>query len=241
MQADSNPANPPNRDEYAQAVAHSFNIAARVYDSARRRLIPCFDDFYSTAVELAVGTASAPRILDLGAGTGLFSQMLLDARPNTRLTLIDSADAMLAQARERFAGDQRVDFVACDYMSYEPAENFDAVVSALSIHHLADADKARLYRRAFAWLRPGGRFVNADQALGDGPLTEGHYQNAWRASVLASDLPRSEFQASCERRKLDQSALLADQLRWLKEAGFAEVDCPYRFYTFAVLWAIRAA
>jgi tRNA (cmo5U34)-methyltransferase len=56
------------------ASTASFNRDAAGYDAMRRRLIPCFDDFYGTALTL-IGDwkpQKALRVLDVGAGTGLF-------------------------------------------------------------------------------------------------------------------------------------------------------------------------
>jgi cyclopropane fatty-acyl-phospholipid synthase-like methyltransferase len=44
--------------------------------------------------------------------------------------------------------------------------DFDAIVSALAIHHLEDAEKRSLFARIHERLRPGGVFVNAEQVVG---------------------------------------------------------------------------
>src|ERR1700722_11910538 len=86
-----------------------FSAGAQGYDAVRRNLIPCFDGFYGSALEVigdwAGARASATLdVLDLGAGTGLFSAMVASRLPRARLHLIDASDAMLAQAGHRFAG-----------------------------------------------------------------------------------------------------------------------------------------
>ena len=58
-------------------ILTKFDEIAQKYDSQRRKLIPCFDDFYNTAASLVQLENEAPRILDLGAGTGLFSSYML--------------------------------------------------------------------------------------------------------------------------------------------------------------------
>ena len=225
---------------HTEAVRASFERTADRYDAARRHLIPCFDDFYGTAVALADPRAANARILDLGAGTGLYSAMLRAAYPDAHLTLLDSADDMLGRARERFRHDHRVEFVGADYRDYAPGATFDVVVSALSIHHLPHQDKRELFARVHGWLAPGGRFVNADQARGDGDDMEAYYDRNWLSRVEATGLQRSEITASLERRKLDINAPLMDQLGWLREAGFARVDCVYRNHAFAVFWGWKA-
>src|SRR5271169_5849693 len=85
-------------------VQVAFDSAAGDYDRTRRQLVPCFDDFYRTVVErLPFASADAPRVLDLGAGTGLLAAKVLAAYPNAEITLVDVAGAMLAQARKRLS------------------------------------------------------------------------------------------------------------------------------------------
>lgn len=223
-------------------IRAKFNAGATGYDQQRRLLIPCFDDFYHTAARLASIERPAPRVLDLGAGTGIFSAMLLARCPDARITLVDLADEMLVQARERFRENPDVDCISANYGDENCAifdETYDVIISALSIHHLDHAGKQRLFGRVYQSLAPGGRFVNADQALGDGPITESVCWNDWRDQVESSGLTRAQLDASYERRKLDRTARLVDQLNWMKAAGFREVDCPYRFFTFAVFVGIR--
>jgi SAM-dependent methyltransferase len=49
-----------------------------------------------------------------------------------------------------------------------PPGSVDLVVSSYALHHLRDADKARLVKAAFGWLRPGGQLVIADMMFGRG-------------------------------------------------------------------------
>ena len=68
-------------------IQEAFNAAAVDYDSLRRILIPCFDDFYKTAVEIIPSERTASiKVLDLGAGTGLYSGMVQSVFPNARLS-----------------------------------------------------------------------------------------------------------------------------------------------------------
>ena len=61
-----------------------FDEASRQYDSQRRKVIPCFDDYYGIATFFATTKMENPKILDLGAGTGLFSSFILKKYPKMR-------------------------------------------------------------------------------------------------------------------------------------------------------------
>ena len=224
-------------------VKQTFDGVAASYDAHRRQLIPCFDGFYDAAVELAAtAPGPAPRILDLGSGTGLLAALILRRLPDARFTLLDISEAMLAQARTRFAGSPaHVEIRVGDHATADLGGPWDAIVSALSIHHLTDADKRRLYARAFAALAPGGIFVNADNVTAEDPAVQARARAAWVAGIRASGLGEAELAAAMQRTHVDILAPLAPQLAWLREAGFTEVDCTYKWHHFVVFSGRRRA
>ncbi|MFC7548722.1 class I SAM-dependent methyltransferase [Plantactinospora sp. GCM10030261] len=207
------------------------------FDVMRRKLIPSFDLIYSSGVHAVVETVPAnARILDLGAGTGLLGGAILDRLPDAELVLVDHSDAMLAKARERFAGNPRVTVEVGDIRDPLPAGPFDAVVSGLAIHHLTHEGKQNLFQRIREVLTPQGVFVNVEQLAGPTPAVEAMYDLQHEAHVQRMDCPPDEWAAGRERMKLDICATLEDQLEWLRKAGFGQVDClakDWRFGTYA--------
>jgi tRNA (cmo5U34)-methyltransferase len=218
-------------------IKQLFDANASHYDPERRQLIPCFDDFYGMALSLVESTNPAPHILDLGAGTGLFSAMVLQKYPDARLTLVDLSDKMLASAQERFKQESNVDYIVADYTTYNFSQAYDFVISSLSIHHLTHPLKRQLFSTIHTLLRDGGSFINADQAQGHTPQADAYYRKCWLESVHQSGLAQSSIEASLKRRALDINASVADQLLWLEQAGFADVDCVYKYFDFAVFYA----
>ena len=114
-----------------------FNLIAEQYDQNRRKFIPCFDDYYQSTTKLIAANLAKPtRILDLGAGTGLLSYFWYQQFPTSEYVLVDIAEEMLNIARKRFAGLDNVSCQILDYAQELPAAEFDAIISAHSIHHL---------------------------------------------------------------------------------------------------------
>ncbi|MBI5523664.1 MAG: methyltransferase domain-containing protein [Desulfarculus sp.] len=220
-------------------IGQAFNHASREYDRLRRKFIPCFDDFYGVALSLlprakACGDERPIPMLELGAGTGLFSAMVLEAIPCARLTLVDLAPQMLEQARQRLAGQEaRLTILEADYLRSELGGPYQAVFSALSIHHLEDQDKRTLFVKINALLAPGGVFVNADQVLGSSQAVQDFHHSLWMRQVLQAGITPAQMAQARERMTFDRLATLEDQLAWLRQAGFIDVDSHYRHYGFA--------
>lgn len=217
-------------------VASTFSKWASQYDRSRRQLIPCFDEFYAAAIQvLPFAATDAIDVLDLGAGTGLLSAFVLEAFPNVRLTLLDASPEMLDIARNRFhSSPGRVAYVVADYTHELPSGEFDAVVSAVSIHHLDEAEKRTLWREIFKVLRPGGIFVNADQVLGRTAAEESMFRESWLCEVKERGVSAADLAGALERMREDKSSTLEVQLAGLTAAGFADVGSAFQEKSFAV-------
>ena len=216
-------------------IREAFNKFATEYDRHREYIIPDMRQYYGTAVWAMETPADKPEILDVGAGTGLLSAFVLEKYPDARLTLMDIAENMLDLARKRFAARPGMKYVVCDYSRSELGGPYDIICSALSIHHLETEDKHRLFHRIHAALRPGGMFVNADQADGETPYFRQRYLDYWNGFLADSPMDPSEHAEILKRRNLlDKNEKLSLQLAWLHEAGFADVDVVYRNRTFIV-------
>jgi tRNA (cmo5U34)-methyltransferase len=217
-------------------IRNAFDAIASEYDAQRQHVIPGFDVFYGTAVWAADWPGSRPAILDIGAGTGLLSALLLEKYPNASLTLLDISEEMLRVAKKRFAGNKNVHYITGDYSIMSLGGRYDLICSALSIHHLTHEDKQGLYQRIYNALNPGGVFVNADQAAGETPALERKYMQYWDEFVLNGPLSDDEQVEILRRRAtLDRNAKLSVQLKWLLDSGFSDVDVVYRNRTFVVL------
>ena len=214
-----------------------FSATASTYDPARAKLIPCFVELYGTAVSLL--PAATGHVLDLGAGTGLLSAWVRERFPDASLHLIDQSEPMLTQARQRFERDPEAIFTLGDYTTCPWGSSYDAIISALSIHHLRDDRKRTLFARILAALKPGGIFLNAEQILQPTPELEAGAQARWLADVRALGATEQQITDSLLRQTEDRCATVADQLRWLREAGFAQVRCAFLSGRFAVLYGTR--
>lgn len=177
--------------------------------------------------------ANARRILDLGTGDGRLLALAKSAltsrdtdhndHPKVEAVAIDFSPAMLEAAGKRFAADSSVAVVAHNLDYPLPAiGKFDAVISCFAIHHLVHERKRALYAEIHGLLNSGGVFCNLEH--------------------VASPTPRlhEEFLRCIgyTRETEDPSNKLLDletQLQWLREIGFVDVDCHWKWRELALL------
>jgi SAM-dependent methyltransferase len=134
---------------------------------------------------------------------------------------------MLDAARERFAGDRRIELVEHDLTEPLPAlGRFDAVVSSMAIHHLEHERKRSLYAEIFDLLEPGGTFANFEHVAS--PSHRLHL-----AFYAAIDEPLEHEDPS--DRLLD----VESQLAWLRQIGFIDVDCYWKWLETALLIGVK--
>jgi tRNA (cmo5U34)-methyltransferase len=169
----------------------------------------------------------ARRVLDLGTGDGRLLALLQADRPGMRGIGLDFSELMLAGARKRFAGDDRVELVEHDLAEPLPAlGRFDAVVSSFAIHHVEHERKRSLYGEVFDLLEPGGVFANFEHV------------------ASPSDRLHAAFFAAIGEplENADPSDRLLDvetQLAWLRELGFEDVDCYWKWLEMALLLGVK--
>ena len=163
------------------------------------------------------------RILDLGTGDGRLLALVRREHPETEAVALDFSPTMLEAARKRFAEDSRVSVVEQNMDASLPAlGKFDAVISSFAIHHLVHERKRELYAEIFGLLNVGGVFCNLEHVAS--PTSRLH----------AEFLQRIGFTVETE----DPSNKLLDveaQLGWLRETGFVDVDCQWKWRELALL------
>ena len=118
---------------------------------------------------------------------------------------------------------------------------WDAIVSALAIHHLDDPAKRDLFARVRGALAPGGVFVNAEQVAGETPWLDAAYVERHERAARALGADDAEWAAAVPRMSHDRCATVCDQLASLRGAGFMDAGCLWRDGRFAVLVARAAA
>jgi tRNA (cmo5U34)-methyltransferase len=165
------------------------------------------------------------RILDLGSGAGRLLAFVKAARPHAEFVALDFSPTMLGELNKLFGKDPSVTIVSHDFDEALPAMGrFDAVISSFAIHHVLHDRKRAIYREVFAMLEPGGAFCNLEHVAS--PTPELH--RAFLKALSSEDEDPSN--------KLLE---LETQLAWLREIGFEEVDCHWKWRELALFSGVK--
>jgi tRNA (cmo5U34)-methyltransferase len=221
-------------------VRQHFEEEARDFDRIILTLIPDYPRMVEALFAAIPFEEAAPfRIIDLGCGTGTVACAVLGAFPNARVTCLDLAENMITMAQAKLTAYPEVRYIVGDFAAIEG--DYDAVISSLALHHLAtDDDKRCFYRRIYESLNPGGIFYNGDVVLASAEALQDVYMKKWvefmRRGVTDEEIEEKwirKYQAE------DRPARLIDQIAWLAEIGFADVDVLWKYYNFAVYGGVR--
>jgi len=170
------------------------------------------------------------RVLDLGTGDGRLLALVRLNNPSIEGVALDFSDPMIEKAEKRFANDNKVTIVKHDFSLPLPKVQlgrFDAIVSSLAIHHLTHSRKKQLYTEIFNILNPKGVFCNLEHV--SSPTENLH----WKFVAAIGWTPETE----------DPSNKLLDvhtQLQWLREIGFMDVDCFWKWLELALLIGFKS-
>jgi tRNA (cmo5U34)-methyltransferase len=178
---------------------------------------------------------TAQRILDLGTGDGRLMALLKivgeaspsENRPSATGIALDFSPVMLEKAKARFQDDRSIEIISHNLDDRLPdLGRFNAIVSSFAIHHVTHDRKRSLYEEIFNLLTPGGVFANLEHVAS--PNQNIHVQFLTKIGYT----PKNE----------DPSNKLLDvetQLGYLREIGFDDVDCYWKWLELALLIGIK--
>jgi tRNA (cmo5U34)-methyltransferase len=171
--------------------------------------------------------ARVDRFLDLGSGDGRLAALVRSAHPNAELVALDFSAVMLQRLRERFGHDPSVTIL--DHSLDHPLPDlgaFETVVSSFAIHHVSHERKRELYGEILHLLNPGGVFCNLEHVASPTPALHMRF-------LAELGIGREEEDAS------NQLLDVETQLKWMREIGFDDVDCTWKWMELALLVGVK--
>ena len=239
----------PSTDHDA-SVWKSSELAAAYLDGIRGAIPLAAEQIDVMLRVIAARDVGVRAVLDLGCGDGLLGAAVLGAYPSAVGVFVDFSQPMLDAAAEKLRDDaRRVQLLALDYGRHDWVSQvagsgpFDVVVSGYSIHHQTDGRKRELYGEIFDMLAPDGVFLNVEHVASASPWVTGIFDDLFVDALHGRHLSeggeksRAEVAEEYYFRPDKVSNILAsvdEQCRWLREIGYADVDCYLRLLELAV-------
>jgi len=224
-----------------QSIA-AYDVSQRVktYDVDMELMHPNRSKMVQIAIEvLPFSNTAALRAIDLGIGTGYFTEQFLNHFAKSSVLGVDGAQAMVELAKERLKSlTSRVEFAIADFRQLPQlvpgAAIADVVFSAYALHHLSRPDKETVLKHVVELLVPGGWFVNADLIVANSPELESLLQELRVAGIVerasgsdnrfADSASTRRFLADLEKNERDQPLTLSEDLAVLRSSGLKNVS-----------------
>lgn len=213
----------------SEDMAQFFDTRARGYEQHMKESVEDFDAFYHGIADALPELGDAPKILDLGVGTGLELDRLFERFPNASVTGIDISAAMLDElARKNRPWIVDLHLITDSFLDLDLGCGvYDAVISSMVLHHWVPRVKLELYRRIHSALLPTGTFVNGDFIVSED-----------ESSVRLASFAATQLN---ERHPLhiDLPLSLDQELTLLAEAGFDAVTTSFKRPKVAIFVASK--
>jgi tRNA (cmo5U34)-methyltransferase len=221
--------------------SRGYRDNADVFILDRRRMLDILQSFYAHFVK----NGTRIKMLDLGCGDGIITEVVARIDPSISATLVDGSADMLGKARERLRGLRRTRYIHSSFQemirSNSVRGRFNFVASSLAIHHLTLEEKKALYEKISGLLERGGYFVNVDVVLAPSERLERWYLSLWKDWIdekkWGLGMAGEGLEGIIERYKNEEENkpdTLQAQLKALRDSGLEDVDCYYQHGIFTV-------
>ena len=138
-----------------------YNSVAKTYDEHTRLSVNDLEEFHSETADI-ISKFHPLKLLDLGCGTGLELSFLFDKMPNLEVVGVDISEEMLKQLKSKYP-DKNIKLINSSYFDIEYGkEEFDCIMSVMSLHHFDSEKKLNLYKKIYNALKKNGRYVETD-------------------------------------------------------------------------------
>lgn len=217
-------------------VKEHFAKQADEYEKLMVKLVPQYLEQHQIIYNLLPEEDKNCRVLDLGCGNGILSELVFQKLPHSFVVGFDLTKNMLNAFEKKLSdysgnfelkqGDFRTDSIGKDY---------DIIIAGLTLHHLTWQEREKFYQDLYSSLNTGGLFIARDIIVDEDQTVMKEQYTYWK-KFMESQGEDPEFWYSKHIEK-DHPMTLADHFAWLRKAGFSKVACQWRQYNFAITTA----
>lgn len=216
-----------------EEVKEHFAKQADTYEELMARLIPQYRAQHGIFYDLLPQDEREYRVLDLGCGNGVLSELVLRKIPRSFVVCFDLTEKMLQACEKKlsaYAG--RFELRQGDYRTDPIGEGYDIIMAGLTLHHLPKAERRRFYPTIYSGLHSGGLLLTRDIIIDEDQSVAQQQYALWKEFMKTQGEDPGFWYAKHIAK--DHPVTLANHCAWLKDAGFSRVACHWRLYNFVI-------
>lgn len=224
---------------------HLYDESALCYDLFIDGFVPQYSMMQERVTEVIIDlvefadTAAPREVLELGTGTGNLAFSILSSFSVSRYWGYESSEHLLDVAKAKLAPFGSVVRIGAeDFRTACWPSQLDLIVSTLTFHYLPHEAKRGMFARAYVALRPGGIFIMGDRIVSkSSKIAKVYYGRMTRFwdRTTRNWTPERRVQHKTQDQSSEEPYYLEDQLKWLTESGFADVECIWKDFNYCAI------
>ncbi len=219
-----------------EQVKEHFAIQADEYEELMVKLVPGYLEQNQIICSLLPNEDKNYRVLDLGCGNGILSELVFQKFPNSYIVGFDLTESMLnafEKKLSRYSG--KCELKQGDFRTDPIGNEYDIIIAGLTLQHLTWEERKIFYKTLYSSLKVGGLFISRDIIIDKNKDVVNDQYDHWKEFMkLQGEDPDFWYSKHIEK---DHPMTLTDHFAWLRKAGFSKMACQWRLYNFAITTA----
>ena len=221
-------------------IALEFDEFSSDYTRDMTNCVPHYLKLMDTIVESLPDEFAAEHILDMGCGNGNISALLMKKYPESTFHLVDASPEMLRICQDRFPHVDLNLFEGYFRDFHYDSKPYDLAAASFSFHHIDSEEKQEVFKKIYDALRPGGVLSMCDLMISKTHPDHPDLLLEWDTFVNSNNKDPEKWIWIMEHYDaFDKPDHFNDQITWLKQAGFSEVNIPWRQGYWMTIQAIK--
>jgi len=219
-------------EDFYDAISHD-------YTSLLNRTVPWYQEMLEMMFAYFPDDFTPSKILELGCGSGNLTALLRLRFPDAEITAVDFSAEIIEVCKARIGKTDSIQYVQKDFKAIDfPKESFDLVMSSISIHHLHNEQKQKLFDKLYLYLKPKSVLIYADQCRGATDDIYAKNMLAWKKGAFKLGSTQADWNIWMKHQEEhDFHASVENQLQWLSNSGFINLDILWRKFLWSVFYA----
>ncbi len=219
-----------------EQVKEHFAIQADEYEKLMVKLVPQYLEQHQIIYNLFPNEDKNYRVLDLGCGNGILSELVFQKLPNSYIVGFDLTESMLNSFEKKLSKySGRFELKQGDFRTDSIGNEYDIIIAGLTLQHLTWDEREKFYKTLYSSTNENGLFIARDIIIDENRDVVNDQYCYWK-EFMKSQGEDPDFWYSKHIEK-DYPITLTDHFAWLQNAGFSEAACQWRLYNFAITTA----